>query len=89
MQPEYFVHVFQEGLYTVLVIVSAILLPGLGVELLVAIFQAATSINEQTLSFLPRLLVTLLTMGLLGHWLIRQLMDFTLELVARIPVILG
>ncbi len=89
MQPEYFVHVFQEGLYTVLVIVSAILLPGLGVGLLVAIFQAATSINEQTLSFLPRLLVTLLTMGLLGHWLIRQLMDFTLELVARIPVILG
>ena len=89
MQPEYFVNVFQEGLYTVLIIVSAILVPGLGVGLLVAIFQAATSINEQTLSFLPRLLVTLLTMGLLGHWLVRLLMEFTLELVARIPVILG
>ena len=89
MQPEYFVNVFQEGLYTVLIIVSAILVPGLGVGLLVAIFQAATSINEQTLSFLPRLLVTLVTMGLLGHWLVRLLMEFTIELVARIPVILG
>ena len=89
MQPEYFVNIFQEGLYTVLIIVSAILVPGLGVGLLVAIFQAATSINEQTLSFLPRLLVTLVTMGLLGHWLVRLLMEFTIELITRIPVILG
>lgn len=89
MRPEYFVNLFQEGLYTVLIMAAAILLPGLGIGLLVAIFQAATSINEQTLSFLPRLLVTLITMGLLGHWLVRVMMEFMFEVVARIPTILG
>jgi flagellar biosynthetic protein FliQ len=89
MRPEYFVNLFQEGLYTVLIMAGAILLPGLGIGLLVAIFQAATSINEQTLSFLPRLMVTLMTMGFLGHWLVRVLMEFMLEVVSRIPVILG
>ena len=89
MQSEYFVDVFQEGLYHVLLMSGAILLPGLAIGLLVAIFQAATSINEQTLSFLPRLMVTLITMAVLGHWLVRVLMEFTFELVARIPVILG
>lgn len=89
MAPEAFVEVFQEALYVVVMMTSAILLPGLGIGLLVAIFQAATSINEQTLSFLPRLLATLITLGLLGHWIVRILMDFMFELIQRIPVILG
>ena len=89
MQPEAFVEIFQDGLWTVLLITSAVLLPGLGIGLIVAIFQAATSINEQTLSFLPRLLVTLFTLGILGHWVVRMLMDFMFEMVYRIPMIVG
>ncbi|MDA1380189.1 flagellar biosynthesis protein FliQ [Plesiomonas shigelloides subsp. oncorhynchi] len=76
MSPEAFVEIFQHALYQVLVMVSAIMVPGLLIGLVVAVFQAATSINEQTLSFLPRLVVTILALIFLGHWMTGQLMDF-------------
>jgi len=56
---------------------------------MVAVFQAATSINEQTLSFLPRLLVTLAVIGLGGHFIVGLLMDFTIEMYNRIPQVVG
>ncbi|WP_115719196.1 flagellar biosynthesis protein FliQ [Gallaecimonas mangrovi] len=88
MTPEQFVDLFQHALYLVLIMVSAIMIPGLVVGLIVSIFQAATSINEQTLSFLPRLLVTLITLMLLAHWLTRLMMDYFHELVAQIPSVM-
>ena len=89
MTPSEFVSIFREGLYVVLVLCSSVLIPGLCIGLIVAIFQAATSINEQTLSFLPRLLTTLLTLAFIGHWMVRMLMDFMINLVSRIPTIIG
>ena len=68
MSPEIFVDVLRDALYIVILLVCAIILPSLFVGLLVAVFQAATSINEQTLSFLPRLIVTLLALIFGGHW---------------------
>ena len=59
MTPEVFVDIFREALKVIIIMVSVIVLPSLAIGLIVSIFQAATSINEQTLSFLPRLLVTL------------------------------
>jgi flagellar biosynthetic protein FliQ len=59
------------------------------VGLLVAVFQAATSINEQTLSFLPRLVVTLLSLIIGGHWLVQQLMDYTIRLIGSIPSVVS
>lgn len=85
MTPEQFVDLFQHALYLVLIMVAAIMIPGLLVGLVVSIFQAATSINEQTLSFLPRLLVTIITLMLLAHWLTRLLMDYFVELMQHIP----
>ncbi|MGV8442300.1 flagellar biosynthetic protein FliQ, partial [Pseudomonas aeruginosa] len=52
-------------------------------------FQAATKINEQTLSFLPRLMVILPTLIVLGHWLLRQLMEYTQTLIGNIPLLIG
>jgi flagellar biosynthetic protein FliQ len=72
----------------VLIMVCAIIIPSLLIGLVVAIFQAATSINEQTLSFLPRLIVTLLALMLFGHWMTTLLMDFFFEMIARMPTIL-
>lgn len=89
MSPEAFVDIFQESLYVVMILVAAIVLPSLGVGLLVAVFQAATSINEQTLSFLPRLLMTLLTLIVGAHWFTQLLMEFTIELIASIPSVIG
>lgn len=51
MTPEALIDIFREALAVIVMMVSAIVLPGLGIGLVVAVFQAATSINEQTLSF--------------------------------------
>lgn len=89
MTPEVAVDLFREGLWLTTVIVAILVLPSLLVGLLVAMFQAATQINEQTLSFLPRLLVMLLTLIWAGPWLVRQLMEFTQNLVHNIPMLIG
>lgn len=89
MTPEIFVDILRDALFLVIMLVSAVIIPSLLVGLAVAIFQAATSINEQTLSFLPRLIVTLLALIYGAHWLTQTLMEFTLDLVGRIPSILS
>ncbi|WP_413110699.1 flagellar biosynthesis protein FliQ [Thaumasiovibrio sp. DFM-14] len=88
MTPEAFVELFQEALQMVLMMVSAIVVPGLLIGLVVAVFQAATSINEQTLSFLPRLIVTLSALMLFGHWMTQMLMEYFFSLIDRIPQLL-
>lgn len=89
MSPEVFVDILRDALFLVIVLVSAIIIPSLIVGLIVAVFQAATSINEQTLSFLPRLVVTLLALIFGGHWLVQKLMDYTFRIVASIPSVIG
>lgn len=88
MTPEAFVGIFQEALYMVLIMVCAIVIPGLLIGLVVAVFQAATSINEQTLSFLPRLIVTLLALMFFGHMMTRMLMDYFFRIIDQIPQLL-
>ena len=88
MTPEAFVGIFQEALYMVLIMVCAIVIPGLLIGLVVAVFQAATSINEQTLSFLPRLVVTLLALMFFGHMMTRMLMDYFFRIIVQIPQLL-
>lgn len=88
MTPEVVVDLLRQALYLVVLMVSVIILPGMLIGLLVSIFQAATQINEQTLSFLPRLLATLLALGLGGHWLIREFMDLFNGLYMSIPELL-
>lgn len=85
MGPEATVDVFQQTIEIILVMVSTILLPALIVGLLVSMFQAATQINEMTLSFVPKLLVTLLTIMISGPWLLRIVMNYTQRLFNDIP----
>ena len=89
MTPEVFVDILRDALWLIIVLVAIMVVPGLIVGLIVAVFQAATSINEQTLSFLPRLIVTLLALMMAGHWITGMIMDFTKDLVERIPSIIG
>lgn len=89
MSPEVFVEILREAMLVVIVLVSAIIVPSLIIGLTVAVFQAATSINEQTMSFLPRLIVTLLALSWGGNWLVQKMMDFTFEMVYRIPSVVG
>ncbi|MEC8227255.1 MAG: flagellar biosynthesis protein FliQ [Pseudomonadota bacterium] len=89
MSPEVFVEILRESMFMVILLVSAVIVPSLIVGLIVAVFQAATSINEQTMSFLPRLLVTLLALSWGGNWLVQKLMDFTFHMVEQIPQVIG
>jgi len=89
MNPEAFVDVFRESLGIVSLLVCAAILSSLFIGLIVSIFQAATSINEQTLSFLPRLLVTLAALALGAHWGLQILLDFFTMIIEQIPEVLG
>ncbi|MBA6389442.1 flagellar biosynthesis protein FliQ [Colwellia sp. BRX10-3] len=89
MGPEVFVDILRDALLLVIILVSAVIVPSLIVGLIVAVFQAATSINEQTLSFLPRLIVTLLSLIMGGHWLVQKLMDYTIRLIGSIPSVVS
>jgi len=83
MTPEIAIDLIGESLHIVMLLVSLLVLPGLLVGLLVSLFQAATQINEQTLSFLPKMLVTLLVIGLAGRWMVGYLMDFCVSIFER------
>nr|WP_294973454.1 flagellar biosynthesis protein FliQ [uncultured Pseudomonas sp.] len=89
MTPEVAVDLFRDALWLTTLMVAVLVVPSLLVGLVVAMFQAATQINEQTLSFLPRLIVVLLTLIVLGPWLIRQLMEYTQTLFNSIPTLIG
>ncbi len=89
MSPEIFVQILRESMFMVIMLVSVVIVPSMIVGLIVAVFQAATSINEQTMSFLPRLIVTLLALAYGGNWLVEQLMDFTFHMVEQIPQVVG
>ncbi|WP_144395185.1 flagellar biosynthesis protein FliQ [Pleionea sediminis] len=89
MTPEVVVDVFSQAFALVILLTGSVVLPGLVIGLIIAIFQAATSINEQTLTFLPRLLVTLLAMSFLGHWFVGNLVEFALNLYLSIPELIG
>ena len=76
MDPSGYVDVLRNTFSTVALLVSAAIIPSLIVGLCVAVFQATTSINEQTLSFLPRLLITIVAIALGVNWGLQQVMDF-------------
>lgn len=89
MTPEVVMDLLGNAFYLTVTMVALIVGPSLAVGLLVSMFQAATQINEQTLSFLPRLLITLGTIMIAGGWLITQFMDLFTGLITQIPVLIG
>ncbi|MDH5229315.1 MAG: flagellar biosynthesis protein FliQ [Gammaproteobacteria bacterium] len=89
MTPEIVLDVFRHTLEILVVLVSLILMPALVVGLLVAMFQAATSINEMTLSFIPKLLVTLGTLMMAGPYMMKIMLSYFERVFHDIPYLLG
>ena len=75
----------QQGIRVILMIAAPLLLSALTVGLIVAILQATTSIQEQTLTFVPKIAAILLMLAFLGGWMFSSLRDYTVELFRRIP----
>ena len=89
MTPELVLNIAQQAIKLALILTGVILLPALGVGLLVSMFQAATQINEQTLSFIPKLVITFLTLMLAGPWMLRLLIEFSNQMITSIPTVLA
>jgi flagellar biosynthetic protein FliQ len=83
--PDYFVGVAQQALWVLALATSPILIPALAAGLILGMIQAATSINEQTLSFVPKLIVVGVCLALFGGAILMLLADFTRDIFARIP----
>jgi flagellar biosynthetic protein FliQ len=89
MTPESILTIFQQALEVILILVVIILIPALVVGLLVSMFQAATQINEMTLSFIPKLLITLLTLMAAGPFMLSMIVEYTQKLIHDIPYLIG
>lgn len=89
MTPETVIDILREALWMIVLLASLIIGPGLVIGLVVSTFQAATQINEQTLSFLPRLLITLITIIVIGPWMLTKLTDHAERLISSVPYLIG
>ena len=85
MGPDYFIDVARQALWVLVLVCTPVVLPALAIGVALGMVQAATSINEQTLSFVPKLLVVLLCLALFGSMMMGLLMDFVTDTFARIP----
>ena len=77
----------RQALWTIALVSAPLLLVALGVGLVIGIIQAATSINEMTLSFIPKLIALAMALMLFGSWMLVTLIDFTRSIFERIPTL--
>jgi len=89
MSPETVVSVGQQALVITALLAAPMLLSALAVGLVVGMFQAATQINEMTLSFIPKLLVLAASIYLGGSWMLRLIVGYTTNLLHNIPNLIG
>jgi flagellar biosynthetic protein FliQ len=85
MDPDMVIDIGQRALEMVVMLAAPVLLSALAVGLVVSVFQAATQINEMTLSFVPKLAIVAIVLFIGGPWMLRQLIHFTIELIEAIP----
>jgi flagellar biosynthetic protein FliQ len=89
MTPETVMTIAQRALEMTLLLAAPLLLVALLVGLLVGVFQAATQINEMTLSFIPKLLGIATALVLAGPWMLKELVNYTQTLIESIPSLVG
>jgi flagellar biosynthetic protein FliQ len=89
MTPETVMTIGQRALELTMLLSAPLLLVALAVGLLVGIFQAATQINEMTLSFIPKLVGMAAALMIAGPWMLKQLVDYTRTLIESIPSLVG
>ncbi len=89
MNAEFVLTLGQRMLEVVVMLAAPLLLPALAVGLLVGMFQAATQINEMTLSFIPKVAIVGVVLIWAGPWMLEKLVSFTRELYLNIPAFIG
>ena len=89
MNPQQVIDAGQQGLMLLLLVSAPILLVVLAVGLVVSIFQAATQINEATLSFVPKIVAAVGVLGLAGPWMLQTLVEYLQRTLQSIPGAVG
>ncbi len=89
MTPDSVVSLIRQAIEVALIAGGPLLLASLFTGLLVSIFQAATQINEMTLTFIPKLIVMFLVLVLLGPWTLQLMVEYIVRLYQDIPVLIG
>lgn len=89
MTPESVMTIGRHALELTLLVSAPLLLAALAVGLLVSVFQAATQINEMTLSFIPKLVAILAMLVLAGPWMIAMMVDYMRRLLENLPFMIG
>lgn len=89
MDADVIIDLSQQALYIITMLAAPMLLSALAIGLLVGMFQAVTSINEQTLSFIPKLLILVVAIMLAGPWMLNLLINYTRNLYLSIPGLIG
>ena len=87
MSPEQVIHVGRQAVETVLLTAATMLIAAMVIGLLISIFQAATQINEQTMTFIPKIVAVFVTLLIFGPWIIELLVTFTTGILAQIATI--
>lgn len=89
MNPQAVITIGQQALYVMLMLAAPMLVAALVVGLVVSILQAATQINENTLSFIPKLIAMLAALVIAGPWMITFFVDYMRRLFESIPTAIG
>jgi flagellar biosynthesis protein FliQ len=89
MTPESVLSMAHQAMYVALILAAPLLLVALVVGLVVSLFQAATQINESTLSFIPKLLAVAVTLVIAGPWMMSTLLDYMRQMFTISPGIIG
>lgn len=84
MSQEFVLNLAREALYSALLVAAPPLIVGLAVGLLISIFQATTQIQEQTLTFVPKIVAVLLSILIFGSWMLSIITGFTTELLSNL-----
>ena len=89
MTPETVTTIGQQALWVTMLIAAPMLLSALAVGLLIGMFQAATQINEMTLSFIPKLLILVASLVVAGPWMLSVIVNYTRQLMEQIPSLIS
>jgi flagellar biosynthetic protein FliQ len=89
MSPETVITIGQQAMWVTMLISAPLLLSALAVGLLVGMFQAATQINEMTMSFIPKLLVMVAALIVAGPWMLAVIVNYTRQLIEQIPSLIS
>ena len=89
MTPEMVMDIGGEALWVTAMLAAPLLLSALGIGLLVGMLQAATQIQEMTLTFIPKLMVLAVALMISGPWMLGLITDFTVRLIESIPELIG